>query len=389
MFSVFRKNHEEPVSGHTFSVCHFVVPAVSGTNTFLATKSVHPLAVTVTLDADGGSCPDGSISTFAGSKIGSLPDCTRSDHQFVKWVDLRGREVTEKSVVTSDLTVLKAVYSEPVDLVLHYGVGVQDGNPSTVKVWPGFEIGALPRPEGSSDLPYFVAWVAPSGETVTSSTVYDGTYTSVEARYVNSSYTVTQVGTTIFRNDGWDDTTWEMIYRVEDYSSDAWFRDDGSGTAPNGTWYSADNPDPDTWDGPYISWGNTWSEYPYDWDPTITWMRIDLVGYERFSLRMKNVNQADDWTSYGNFVIALEPDISPADLSAADIMYMSEAMYYDWAAASTSYYDSGYGSNPEVEHEFSLPDSGEHFIYVGYRNSNNYGYGNDGHGHVLIRRLPS
>ena len=116
MFSVFRRNIEEPVSGCTFSVSRTAVAAVEGPDTFLAVKAVQPLAVIVTLDADGGSCPAESISTYVGEKVGSLPACTRSDHRFVKWVDLKGREVTEKSVVTSDLSVLTAVYSEPVNI---------------------------------------------------------------------------------------------------------------------------------------------------------------------------------------------------------------------------------------------------------------------------------
>lgn len=354
MFSVFRKNLEEPASGHAFSVCHVVVPAVSGTDMFLVTKAVHPLAVTVTLDADGGSCPVVSIPTSAGAKIGSLPTCTRSDHRFVKWVDLKGREVTEKSVVTSDLVVLRAVYSEPVELLLSYGDGVQGDNPSSVKVWPGFEIGSLPRPQGPVDRPNFVSWSTEYGEVVTETTVFDGSFTYLTASYSNSFYEVDLSG--------------------------GWFRNNGSSSDPNGK-PCYQNSCPDGYDGIYTSFGN------FNVAGSKCVLRISVVGYTEFRILIGSNSE----TRY-DYVIAMVLDEDPSGFSHSELR---NGQKYDSATGSyitvpilasnkSSAHNNGSDPSTYFEAEYQL-DGGRHDIYVVYIKDTSVNYGDD-RGYVLIPR---
>ena len=354
MFSVFRRSIKDPVSGCTFSVFRTAVYAVEGSDTFLAVKSVHPLAVTVMLDADGGSCPVESISTYVGEKVGSLPACTRSDHRFVKWVDLKGREVTEKSVVTSDLVVLRAVYSEPVELLLSYGDGVQGDNPSSVKVWPGFEIGSLPRPQGPVDRPNFISWSTEHGEVVTETTVYDGSFTSLTASYSNSFYEVDLSG--------------------------GWFKNNGSSSDPNGK-PCYQNSCPDGYDGVYTSFGN------FGVGSSTCILKISVVGYTKFRILCGSNSE----TNY-DYAIAMVLDEDPSRFSSSELR---SGQKYDSATGSyiivpilASNKSSAHndGSNPSTyfEAEYQL-DGGSHDIYVVYIKDGSVNYGDD-RGYVLIPR---
>lgn len=354
MFSVFRRNIEEPVSGCTFSVSRTAVAAVEGPDTFLAVKAVQPLAVTVILDADGGSCPAESISTYVGEKVGSLPTCTRSDHRFVKWVDMKGREVTEKSVVTSDLFVLTAVYSEPVNIVLNYGDGVQGDAPSTVKAWPGFEIGPLPSPQGPADRPNFISWSTESGEVVTETTVFDGSFTSLTASYSNSFYEVGLSG--------------------------GWFKNNGSSVDPNGK-SCYQNSCPDGYDGVYTSFGNLGV------GSSTCILKISVVGYTKFRILCGSNSE----TNY-DYAIAMVLDEDPSRFSSSELR---SGQKYDSATGSyiivpilASNKSSAHndGSNPSTyfEAEYQL-DGGSHDIYVVYIKDGSVNYGDD-RGYVLIPR---
>lgn len=353
MFSVFRKNAEQAEPGRTFSVGRMTVPAADGADTFLAIKAVQPLAVTVALDTDGGSSSVVSISTFAGSKIGSLPVCTRSDHRFVKWVDLKGREVTEDSVVTSDLAVLKAVYSEPVYLVLDYGEGVQDGNPSVVKVWPGYEIGVLPRPQGPVDRPNLLSWSTESGKVVTETTVFDGSFTSLTASYSNSFYEVDLSG--------------------------GWFKNNGSYTDPNGG-PCYQNFCPDGYDGVYTSFGN------FNVDYSVCVLKISVVGYTKFRILFGSNSESGYDYAMAMFLDSDPSGFSPDELRDGRWVYDPDEYIAPPVLDSNTYSTYTDGSDPfsYLEAEYQL-DGGSHDIYVAYIKDGSVASGDD-RGYVLIPR---
>lgn len=67
------------------------------------TEPPEPATLTVTLDANKGSCPQKQLTVSAGGVYGSLPIAERSGFTFTGWYDSRngGRRIDEASVVTA------------------------------------------------------------------------------------------------------------------------------------------------------------------------------------------------------------------------------------------------------------------------------------------------
>lgn len=60
--------------------------------------------VTVTFDANGGSCSTGSKIVTYGQKYGTLPSATRSGYSFLGWYNASGKKVTADTVCTNGVS---------------------------------------------------------------------------------------------------------------------------------------------------------------------------------------------------------------------------------------------------------------------------------------------
>lgn len=162
----------------------------SSTTRFSVTRSRHRLPFVVSVDANGGTVSSNRIDAFAGEAIGLLPDASRGEDWLERWEDVNGAHVTSKTVVTSDLSVIKPAYT-PVSRLSFSAQSMIDG-PTEMNVWTGHELsasGGLPRALPFGDL-NFSGWYTPSGDKVTGATLYDGTYSRLEAGYSSAYYEV-------------------------------------------------------------------------------------------------------------------------------------------------------------------------------------------------------
>jgi len=107
--------------------------------------------ITVTLDANGGTCSRESVEVRPGTVYGSLPDAKRAGRSFTGWYFSRsgGTRVTENTIVTlSEDHTLYAHWSEAAahTLTLDPQGGRLLRSELTRSVYPGDAYGALPAP---------------------------------------------------------------------------------------------------------------------------------------------------------------------------------------------------------------------------------------------------
>ena len=99
--------------------------------------------VTITFDANGGSCSTGSKSITSGSAIGTLPTASRSGYDFIGWTDTKD--------AAGDLVTSSTTFSENTTLYAHYANRLYTGN----KINFDANGGTLPAAVSSKDLTGF------------------------------------------------------------------------------------------------------------------------------------------------------------------------------------------------------------------------------------------
>lgn len=145
-----------------------------------AAKKVQLLPFDIVLDTGGGECPVSVIHSYAGAKVGELPDCVYDDKRFDGWYTDGGTKVTKDSVVSASLSTIRARYVDPTVITLDSGAGVSPA--STVVAYQGYPIGELPTASVPGSSLDFFGWKNGS-LFVTPETIYDGSYTSLTANY--------------------------------------------------------------------------------------------------------------------------------------------------------------------------------------------------------------
>lgn len=208
-FSAFRKTAAASGgNGSKFLASRSFMKSVvnqSAPTRFHVVRNRHRLPFVVSVDANGGSASVDVVNAFVGEKIGQLPSASRGHDWLEGWFDKNGMPVDENTIVTEDLSVIKPVYT-PVSRLLFLASTDIEG-PSEINVWNGHELnsaGQLPRAAKFGDL-NFSGWYTPSGDKVTGSTIYDGSYSTLEAGYSSMYYEVDTSYGWEHRDDGLSD----------------------------------------------------------------------------------------------------------------------------------------------------------------------------------------
>ncbi|MGN0846439.1 MAG: InlB B-repeat-containing protein [Kiritimatiellia bacterium] len=168
---------------------------------FVSLRRTLRLPFTVHLDADGGTLAVASLACVAGEPVGPLPSPTRGADWFEGWLDAHGGAVTERTPALAPVETIRARYTEAANVYL---VVPEKGNPSnwvvyaTGHAWEGHpaDVAAarpspITDPETGGELFFAGWWTAPEGGArVTAETVYDGSWTTLYARYAARSFEV-------------------------------------------------------------------------------------------------------------------------------------------------------------------------------------------------------
>lgn len=220
-FSVFKKNMATSGgSGAKFLVGHSFLNSVtnpSSTTRFHVFRKRHRLPFVIIVDPNGGVVSESRVQGFAGEKIGTLPSASRGDDWLEGWSGKNGCTVTDDTIVSEDVSVIKPEYT-PVSTLSFTADSAIDG-PSSINVWVGHELsssGPLPRAGKSGDL-NFNGWYTPSGEKVSGGTIYDGSYSVLEARYSSSYYEVYNPYGWDHHDDG-DRDVYRSTHHIDDYA---------------------------------------------------------------------------------------------------------------------------------------------------------------------------
>ena len=296
---------------------------------FFVSRIPQEMKVEVELDPNGGTVDFVKFTAVVGSKIGELPAATgNGDKLFAGWFNADGVQVTAESITSSTTLKLKAKWVDPVIVTFAPNGGTLSGATS-IKAYVGFPLSAsgvaFPDATGTEDKPYLKMWSTAAGARITPDTIYDGSYTTIYAQYVNATFSVEL-------NPSNAEYGWEPAISVP-------------------------NPDASLYEGVYQSTNK-------GMDSTIARRRITFLGYSNFRVYIRSYAES----SY-DYAIA-------SQLDAAGVTESN-------AKATTKGNQKGgtdIGSYTLVEYP---NDGGEHFIEVGYRKDSSEA-NNDDRGYVLI-----
>lgn len=365
--TVRRKKCEELTSGNTkMVVTHRTVLSTNPTAAcqFSVSKRTNKLSFSVTLDPTGGTLEDMTIDGIVGEKIGALPLPTYGENLFVGWFTESGTEVTEDTIMSSAVSTIYARWVEPTVITFDPAGGTLDGV-SYINAYVGYPLStfgvAFPNAIGTPETPNLSGWFTSTegGERVTGETIYDGSYTTLYAMYVSSSYTVDLMG--------------------------QWCLSDESEMDANGNYAPYQwNPDPSLYDGVFQSFSNWQFEDAENWTGSYAKMRITFTGCPNFRIYIRS------WGEDGyDYVCA-----GGLDMEYMDVPYPGEDLdgdgipddYGDGITIATTRYN-GYCNNGQSIEDYLMVeypnDGGEHFIEVAYRKDSSYSVEND-RGYVLI-----
>lgn len=305
--------------------------AASTAVSFFVSRTPQEMKVEIELDPNGGSVDFVKFSAIIGSKMGEIPAATgNGDRLFAGWFNADGVQVTAESVVSSATLKLQARWADPVIVTFVPNGGTLSGVTS-IRAYIGFPLSAsgvaFPSATGTEDKPYLRMWstAAEGGEKITPATIYDGSYTTIYAQYVNATFSVDLKPSGV--EYGWEPAT------------------------------SVPNPDASLYDGVYQS-TNAGK------DNTIARMRITFLGYSNFRIYIRSFAESNY-----DYTIASQLDTSGVTDSNAKA-----------STKGKQNGGTGIGSYTLVEYP---NDGGEHFIEIGYRKDSSEA-DDDDRGYVLI-----
>lgn len=316
----------------TYTVNKKRATAISdGSSCFFVSRNVQAMKVTIELDANGGSVDYTTFIAVVGDKIGELPDATgNGDKLFSGWFNADGLLVTAESIVSSATMKLRAKWVDPVIVTFAPNGGTLYGATS-IKAYVGFPLSAsgvaFPDATGTDDKPYLKMWSTSveGGERITPDTIYDGSYTTVYAQYVNATFSVEL-------NPSGSDYGWELSTSVP-------------------------NPDMSLYDGVYQSTNN-------GMDNSTARMRITFLGYSNFRVYIRSYAESNY-----DYTIASQLDAAGvSDSNAKTTTRGNQTARTDIDAYTLVEYPN---------------DGGEHFIEIGFRKDSSAEEGDD-RGYVLI-----
>lgn len=303
----------------------------SAAASFFVSRISQEMKVEIELDPNGGIVDSVKFTAVVGSKFGELPAATgNGDKLFAGWFNADGVQVTAESIVSSATMRLQAKWADSATVTFVPNGGTLSGATS-IKAYVGFPLSAsgveFPSATGTEDKPYLKMWstAAEGGERITPDTIYDGSYTTIYAQYVNATFSVElKPSGTEYR--------WELATSVP-------------------------NPDASLYDGVYQSTNK-------GMDDTTARMRITFLGYSNFRVYIRSYAES-------NYDYTIASQLDAAGVTESN------------AKATTKGNQKGgtdIGSYTLVEYP---NDGGEHFIEVGYRKDSSDA-DNDDRGYVLI-----
>ena len=172
---------------------------VTGNVTYYAQWTATPRSYTATFNSNGGDTPSPSIITKTyGSKLGTLPTCSRTGYTFLGWYTASsgGTKISSDTKITGTVTYY-AQWSIN-SYTLTYNVnGGNAVSPASKSIQYGSAYGTLPKPTKSSDAEYtyaFAGWytAASGGTQVTANTTMGAGNTTIYAHWTATrrSYTI-------------------------------------------------------------------------------------------------------------------------------------------------------------------------------------------------------
>ena len=316
----------------TYTVNRRTVTQIAEDSTsYFVSRSIQNMKVAISFNTDGGKVDVDNFVGVVGSEIGELPNAYgNGDNKFAGWIDAEGNIVTDKTIVNVTNFQLTAKWVAPSYITFFPNGGTLYGATS-IKAYVGFPLSAsgvaFPDATGTDDKPYLKMWSTSveGGERITPDTIYDGSYTTVYAQYVNATFSVE------LKPSG-SDYGWELSTSVP-------------------------NPDMSLYDGVYQSTNN-------GMDNSTARMRITFLGYSNFRVYIRSYAESNY-----DYTIASQLDAAGvSDSNAKTTTRGNQTSRTDIDAYTLVEYPN---------------DGGEHFIEIGFRKDSSAEEGDD-RGYVLI-----
>ena len=202
--------------------------------------------ITITLDADGGTCSQIEISAFSGYAIGGLPTATRQYYNFKGWYTANGITVTADTAFDDDTTLYARWEGLPFILTLDanggaFGPEYNNATEIDREAKVGTKVGALPLPsrDNYSFLGWYTAQTQENGVEVTADYIQQTTTgLTVYAIWISHPYPMyfdANDGTCdiLSKTGAVDKPIGELpVPERPYYTFDGWFTSDGTEVTP-------------------------------------------------------------------------------------------------------------------------------------------------------------
>lgn len=137
--------------------------------------------VTVTFDADGGTCNTTTLSIDKGQKITNIPSATKSNHDFLGWYDTNNNQLTTDTAINENITYTAKWKSKTTPVTkstVKFDANGGMCDTTQIEVVDGQTISNIPEPFMNGYT--FEGWFDDNGNKLTTNTVisYDIMYTA-------------------------------------------------------------------------------------------------------------------------------------------------------------------------------------------------------------------
>lgn len=313
----------------------------------MVSRASFGLACNYIIDEQNGNDPVVVRGRFPTDKYKPL-DYTpvNSPNRFVGWfttqtepsveADTSGRQIQSSEHVVFEIPYIYARWQAPAGISFDSEMHGGEMPEEEFRYYAGQPFGTLPIP--THPTLHFAGWFDEYGNRVTSETiVVDGIV--LVAQYTTATYTVDL-------ND-----QWELSSTVA-------------------------NPDPSAYDGVYQSFSN-YHQDDVDGINNVAFMRIRVIGYTDFRVYIRSFAESNY-----DYVLALQPDVSPSDVVWDDFDCGDTSLFMAHTRGNQQG-ETGIDSYTAVDYTL---DGGEHDIWIAYRKDSSDD-NNDDRGYVLIPKV--